>query len=256
MDALLGRTLVLVAHADDETVGSGMLVQRMRDPIVVFATDSAPRDEYFWRGYPSRQSYAALRRREADQALNALGIRRMDYLASSSFVDMELFRHVPEALDALSHILRRYHPDAILTPAYEGGHPDHDTCNFIASVAAVEFGIGAWEMPLYHSSADSEFVPQHFIETIGDEVTPQFLPEELARKRCALAAYKSQSEILSRFVPEVEQFRPMPRHDYSLPPHPFKLTYEHWQWPITGADLCFAFSSFAGRDRQKKSPAA
>ena len=45
---LLGRTLVIVAHPDDETITCGGLLQRMRDPCVVFATDGAPEDAYFW----------------------------------------------------------------------------------------------------------------------------------------------------------------------------------------------------------------
>ena len=50
---LLGRTLVLVAHPDDETAGCGALLQRMDEPIIVFATDGAPRDKYFWGKYLS-----------------------------------------------------------------------------------------------------------------------------------------------------------------------------------------------------------
>lgn len=39
---LLGKTLVLVAHPDDETGGCSALLQRVREPIVVFATSGAP----------------------------------------------------------------------------------------------------------------------------------------------------------------------------------------------------------------------
>ncbi|MFB3812617.1 MAG: hypothetical protein ACE14L_00785 [Terriglobales bacterium] len=53
----LGRTLVLVAHPDDETGGCGGLLQRLCDPVVVFSTDGAPQDPYFWRRHGSPQNY-------------------------------------------------------------------------------------------------------------------------------------------------------------------------------------------------------
>jgi LmbE family N-acetylglucosaminyl deacetylase len=61
LSPLLGRTLVLVAHPDDEAVGCGALMQRMHEPVVVFATDGAPRDDYFWKTYGSRLRYSRVR---------------------------------------------------------------------------------------------------------------------------------------------------------------------------------------------------
>ena len=61
---LLGRTLVIVGHPDDEAVGCGGLLQRMREPIVLFCTDGAPRDPFFWERYGSREAYARERREE------------------------------------------------------------------------------------------------------------------------------------------------------------------------------------------------
>ena len=57
---LLGKTLVIVAHPDDEIVGCGSLLQRVREPLVLFATDGAPRDRFFWENYGSREAYAQL----------------------------------------------------------------------------------------------------------------------------------------------------------------------------------------------------
>ena len=71
---LLGKTLVLVAHPDDEAAGCGVLLQRIRQPVVVFATDGAPRDSFFWNKFGSREAYVQIRRDEALQALALLGI--------------------------------------------------------------------------------------------------------------------------------------------------------------------------------------
>ncbi len=78
---LTGRVLVLVAHADDESVGYGALLQQMREAVVVIATDGAPRDEYFWERFGSREAYAAVRRDEARRAMQVAGVRELVLLA-------------------------------------------------------------------------------------------------------------------------------------------------------------------------------
>ena len=55
-----GRTLVLVAHPDDECIAFGALLQRIREPLVVFATNGSPADPYFWQKYGSREAYAEI----------------------------------------------------------------------------------------------------------------------------------------------------------------------------------------------------
>jgi hypothetical protein len=49
---LLGRTLFVLAHPDDETACAALL-QRTRNPVVLFCTDGAPASEYFWGRYGS-----------------------------------------------------------------------------------------------------------------------------------------------------------------------------------------------------------
>src|ERR1700760_3803120 len=103
LNPLLGRTLVLVAHPDDESITCGALLQRMRQPLVVFATDGGPQDEYFWGKYSSRDNYVALRRREAEAALQAVGVRELHWLADAEgrlFTDQHLFRHLPDAMES------------------------------------------------------------------------------------------------------------------------------------------------------------
>src|SRR5262245_48903182 len=128
---LLGRTMVLVAHPDDECITCGGLLQKMRNPVVVFATDGAPGDPYFWAKYGSRSAYAALRHQEANNALAQVGVTQIEFLANyatrpDSFIDQQLFRVIPAARDVLRGTVKRHRPEAILTLAYEGGHPDHD----------------------------------------------------------------------------------------------------------------------------------
>src|SRR5215469_756365 len=78
LSPLLGRTLVVVPHPDDETISCGGLLQHMREPVVVFATDGAPEDDFFWRRFGSREAYAAVREQEARVALAAVGVNELE----------------------------------------------------------------------------------------------------------------------------------------------------------------------------------
>ena len=255
---LLGRTLVLVAHPDDECVVCGGLIQRMADPQVVFCTDGAPYDPYFWGRYGSREAYAELRAREAQHALRAVGVAKFEYLKrldGLAFIDQELFRNLEAACDAAYRMVRRFRPQAILTLSYEGGHPDHDTCSFLSSLVHREFGIEVWETPVYHRTVDGAIVKQEFIQSTGDELQLQLTPEELARKKTMWTAYESQS-FVQVFDPEVERFRRQPEYDYSRPPHSGVLNYEAWQWRMTGSEVAAEFSRLLSRrgwDRREAS---
>jgi len=68
---LTGRVLVLVAHADDESVAYGALMQKMREAVVVIATDGTPRDDTSG-AVRSREAYRAVRKEEARRAMQAV----------------------------------------------------------------------------------------------------------------------------------------------------------------------------------------
>src|SRR5690242_8185950 len=125
----------------------------MEHPMVVICTDGAPRGEFFWRAHGSREAYSAIRAHEAERALHAVGVRDFQLLPAmlheNVFIDQELYKRIPLAMDCLLGIAKRIRPDAVLTPAYEGGHPDHDVCNFLCRQLTDELQICAWEAPLY-----------------------------------------------------------------------------------------------------------
>ena len=244
-DPLLGRTLVLVAHPDDEAICCGGLLQRMREAMVIFATDGAPRDSFFWSRYGSREGYADVRAREVEQAMRAVGVKEHIFLDNgTSWADQELFQNLDIAAARLHDCVRIFRPEAILTLAYEGGHPDHDACSFLAAWEAGESALAVWEMPAYHRSTDGVTVRQEFRSNEGLEVALMLTSAELARKRAMSAAYESQRDVIAEFQLEVERFRPQPSYDYSRPPHPGVLNYEAWRWPMTGSQLCAEFSRF------------
>jgi LmbE family N-acetylglucosaminyl deacetylase len=257
---LLGKTLVLVAHPDDEAAGCGVLLQRIHQPIIVFATDGAPRDSFFWKKFGSRDAYGQVRRDEARQALAVLGIRHIEFLHGNAnggkggFTDQELFRSLETASEAIKQLIEQYRPAALLTLAYEGGHPDHDACSFLGCLIARDLSIPLWEFPLYHRSTDGLTVRQRFSQNDDDQVVLQPTQAEIELKRRMLKAYMSQAHVLKEFQPELECFRPQPKYDYSQPPQPGTLNYEAWQWPVTGPELCAAFSRFLGTSARAQFP--
>jgi LmbE family N-acetylglucosaminyl deacetylase len=248
LDELLGRTLVLVAHPDDECIAFGGLLQRITEPTVVFATNGSPADPYFWNKHGSREAYAAMRRREALASMAAAGVKDVIFLADlpggEALVDQELFHHLMPAFDLLADIARRRMVTALLTLAYEGGHPDHDSCSFLAAQLARFAGLPCWEAPLYHRNPDGSGTFQQFIEPAGGECEVQPTAEEIERKRQMCLAYPSQGDFLSHFQLTPEIVRPQIAYDYTRPPHAGKTNYEVWQWSMRAEQVSAAFADF------------
>ncbi len=246
LNQLLGTTLLLVAHPDDEVIAAGALMQRMKKPIVVFATDGAPRSDFFWRQYGSRENYAEVRKKEALEALRIVGAEPIFLWehVDGGIVDQELFLRLSAAIPAFEKIVAETKPNGLLTIAYEGGHPDHDAACFIASHVGKRGRIPVWESPLYHRDANGEPVVQAFPNPNGSEIQSTVEGEPLQRKLAMVKAYESQKGIVESFHPVVEVFRPVEEYDFSQPPLPWKLNYEYWQWNMTGQSVAAEFASY------------
>lgn len=247
---LLGTTLMLVAHPDDEALAFGALMQRVRRPVVVFATDGAPRDEKFWQPYGSRAAYARTRRREAGDVLAMAGAEAvfLPDLIEGGIADQELFRNLPAAVSACRRLIHQLRPDTLLTLAYEGGHPDHDSVCFIASILAREAGLPVWEAPLYHRKRNAEIVFQSFYQPKGNEIRLHVEGAQLEKKAAMFRAYASQQTVLKDFHPEIEIVRPLADYDFRQPPMPWKLNYECWGWKMTGDEVAAEFAACLGAE--------
>ena len=242
---------MLVAHPDDEVIAFAGLMQRMKKAIVVFATDGAPHDPYFWRYYGSRENYAEVRRQEAREALAIVGAQPvfLSDQVQDGIADQELFLRLPDAVEAVEQVVGQIGPGSLLTLAYEGGHPDHDACSFISWWFGRHKKIPAWESPLYHRNPDGSGAMQTFPQATGKEINYKVEGEALHKKLEMFHTYKSQKLVLDGFRPEIEQFRPMADYNFTQRPLPWKLNYELWQWKMTGEDVSQAFASYlSGKD--------
>jgi LmbE family N-acetylglucosaminyl deacetylase len=244
---LAGRgTALIVAHADDETIGMGGHLAVLGGVTVVHVTDGAPRNLHDARrhGFSSWQDYAAARRRELEAAMGEAGILP-HALHNLGLADQTAMLE----LQRLSTILYRTFLEggltAVFTHAYEGGHPDHDaTCFAVhaaARLAAAETGQAPViiEMPLYHAGPDGRMTTQVFpsLPAAADaEVVVRLDHETWARKRRMLDHYVSQRSVLAAFTSRDERFRRAPTYDFTKLPNGGKLLYEGFGWGIGAAD--------------------
>lgn len=221
IEQLLRSTLVIVAHPDDESIGCGILLQRMAAPAVVVCTDGAPSVARMWRskGYHTREEYARKRASEFHAALEIAGVQRQRVL--SGIPDQRLYRYLQQAATHIEQYASEIRPDSILSHAYEGGHPDHDACAFLAHWVGEQLSIPVWEMPLYHQrDANSPLIYQQFISASPDVVSLSASASEISRKESMLSQHKTQARVISEFDKARELFRPQFRYDFSRSPNP------------------------------------
>ena len=244
-DALASRSVLIVAaHPDDETIGAGGLLPRLRHPVVVTVTDGAPRSpgDAERAGCLTREDYARLRRDELLGALDVAGVPA-DQIRTFNIVDQEASLEMAYVTMHLVDILREVNPAAILTHPYEGGHPDHDATAFAvhAACARVHNPPEVFEFTSYHSATPEPETAGSPAMAVGtflpntDDGEAVVLPEDSRELKCRMiSCFESQLHMLRNFPVDIERYRPAPVYDFTSAPHPGKLFYENFDWGVTG----------------------
>jgi N-acetylglucosamine malate deacetylase 2 len=212
------HTFLLVAHPDDESIGAGLLLQRLRHAYIVFCADGPSWWPPDWLIYGLPHKRAQLRNQEAHRAIGITG--KNHCIQFLGYPDGWLITHLEDAYRALADLLRAWQPQHVVTHAFEGGHEDHDACSFLASQLSKVFDFQVWEMPLYYRDASTgAIIRQTFTSDDPDsEIIIPVSESELKVKRAMLSAHKSQRAIVAGFDPAIERFRPQPVYDYSRVP--------------------------------------
>jgi LmbE family N-acetylglucosaminyl deacetylase len=234
------RSLVVAPHPDDETIGSGIWMKRHGSAAlrILHLTRGSPLDVGDARkaGFHTRSEYALARQKELRKALHLIGLgdTARDCLG---FIDQNLWLHLPRLVARLESLIRRFSPKLVLSPAYEGGHPDHDAAAF--AVAAVrrqaKMAFRHLEYRLYHAGPDDAVAADSFLPSATNAIQVIWLTAaERKLKSRMLAAFASQRGFLEWFPIANEQFREAPRYDFTRPPHAGRLLYESWGWKVTG----------------------
>jgi LmbE family N-acetylglucosaminyl deacetylase len=242
------RILILAPHPDDEIVGCGIAALRARASgarvFVLHLTTGVPERAALWAWQRPRCAARVARRRvEARRAAALLGLETIGFRDTPSrLLRFDLDRAAAELDAALAGCAA----EALWVAAFEGGHQDHDAANALA--ASVRHRLPVWEFAAYNF-AGGRIRSNRFAVRRGGEVAIEATAPEAARKRRALACYRSERGNLGHIGVAHESARPLPAHDYAAAPHPGRLFRERFHWvPFHHPRIDFAPSAEVYRD--------
>jgi LmbE family N-acetylglucosaminyl deacetylase len=223
------RILVAIPHPDDEIVGCAIALCRARaagDALFgLYLTTGVPPADLLWRR--QRRHYderVAQRRAEALAAAEGLGL---EPVAFSDRPSRRLKGHLAAAHAEIEAALDRLAPSELWVPAWEGGHQDHDATNFLGS--RFVHRVAVREFAEYNLAGGLPRL-QRFPQAAGGEMLLRLTIAEAALKRRLLDLYRSERANLTYAPTRIETLRPLPRHDYTAPPHVGTLLCERFHW--------------------------
>jgi LmbE family N-acetylglucosaminyl deacetylase len=228
--------VILLAHHDDEYFLSARIEREVtvgNDVYVVYTTHGS--------------AYGTSPERREGESLRALGLLRVPpshviFVGRDHEVaDGSAAGRGPEILSACRAALDRLAVGRLITPAWEGGHPDHDVTHLVGRRLSREWGIGheMYEFPLYTAAGAPRgfFRVNRFPASRGHRHDSRLRLVERLRALFLARCYTSQWRSFVGLLPEAtvrflllgtQQLRRVPPGDidYTQPPHPKPLYYE------------------------------
>lgn len=203
------KVLVFSAHEDDESIGAGgRIIQSVKagaDVRVVIVTDGDP------RGCSALQM---AREEETFRALALAGLPRQNVTLlryrGNEFIFNLGATGLVRFIDEVAKVLDDFDPDEVYVHAYEHGHIEHDTLNYIVRRAfersQVRGRAALFEYSEYHSDGSRETAwgePLRDWRLTFDGLLypvqqPSLTEEELLLKQAMAAQYHSQAVDLER----------------------------------------------------------
>jgi LmbE family N-acetylglucosaminyl deacetylase len=183
-----------------------------------------PESELWWWHRTSRPARVQRRFEEAARVAELIGL---ESAGGQPLPSRRLRQHLEPSLMRIRVALDPTAADVLWTPAYEGGHQDHDAANFLASRLSSRLPV--FEFSEYNF-AGGKIRSQQFFDRNGTETQVLLDDSERATKTRALAIYRSEAKNLSYVQTAQEELRRLPKHDYSRPPHDGRTFYQRFQW--------------------------
>jgi LmbE family N-acetylglucosaminyl deacetylase len=227
------KYLFLFAHPDDDAFIGGtvkMLLDKGAEAHCAWLTSG----DYFRKG----------QRREVELAKTTALLGLADFQVHLlRLPDLGLVANMDRAAVMVTELVARLKPDTVFVTAFEGGHPDHDSTNFLAYEGLKRAALSAtlFEFPLYNGCG-----PAHHWRWRVNSFPPGGPPTlhnpltgaAVDCKYRIMRTYSSQWMFMipaglacprSRLIKQGEPYRVCPPlRDHTLPPHPGRLNYERW----------------------------
>jgi LmbE family N-acetylglucosaminyl deacetylase len=193
------KLLIVAPHPDDESLGTGGLLQRAfgsQVPVrILFGTkgENNPWAQRFWErrwniGPDERKDWGERRRQEALNAISALGGKP----ECAKFLNLPdqgitrlLMKGDSELLVRFAKEIEGWRPTLVVIPSILDAHPDHSALSVVLSAVLDSFGSGlmqTWEY-LVHE-------PQ--VSVTCKRMTLYLSPKEVEGKKRAILCHKTQ----------------------------------------------------------------
>ena len=222
--ATSGPVLFVFPHPDDDIFVGGTLSLLVRAGVRVDAA---------WMTSGDYDGLDQVRENELQRAMDIAGVARRHLLR---LPDGGLIGALEDACATLHLLIGEIEPRAVIGPAFEGGHADHDATSFAVAQACRRTGrsVPIFEYPCYAPDADAPKglrLAAFPLDATG--VRHVGLDEDAIRCKEAMArAYASQQQVfdLLGWQPSArELFRECPpNRDHARPPFEGLDSYAHW----------------------------
>jgi hypothetical protein len=156
------RILIIIPHPDDEVVGCTAAMARAQAQGAriygIYLGHGCLRREALWpwqgNGYQKRVARRIL---EAECAARFLGLTVVG--KNTCRAAREIWPQLPDVYEEVQQAIQLSGPDRLWVPAYEGGNPDHDAVNALASTIK---SVPAFEFSEYHFAIYRRFHGRRF----------------------------------------------------------------------------------------------
>jgi LmbE family N-acetylglucosaminyl deacetylase len=227
------KYLFLFAHPDDEVLIAGTMKLLLEAGAEIHGV---------WATSGDRFTKREIRESELRRALGILGLDE-PHTHLLRFPDLGMVSMLDQAADSATRQFAEIRPDIVFVNAYEGGHPDHDSVNFLAYECSARLGEtpDLFEFPLYNGTGSFfhwKWRINRFPHGGPAELHNPLSGEAIRCKYQMMRAHATQRlyMIPARLAsPRAalsqvgELYRPCPMdRDHAAPPHKGKLNYERW----------------------------